>query len=158
MNKNIFYISFFLIFVLFLQYGNTGNGQTINDTFSSIGSYNVELTVTDNEEATDSAIKTITITEMDFNNLDYLLEGAVIIANDNEFLGKISKNQFASDSIFNKFGKYGSEYSNLSPFNKFTLTPPKIYKDKLFAYLTVNTFMSPRVDTNLLIVWLKEWK
>lgn len=152
--------------------GNTGNGQIINHTFSSIGSYNVELTVTDNEGATDSTTKTITVTETNFNNLDYL-EGAIIIANDNEYLGKISKSQFDSDSInnqfgtygsqfsaysiFNNFGTYGSEFSSLSPFNKFTSTPPKIYKENVFiAYLTVNTFMFPRVDTNLLVVWLNE--
>jgi PKD repeat protein len=39
--------------------GATGSGQTINHTFSSIGSYNVKLTVTDNEGATDSSTKTI---------------------------------------------------------------------------------------------------
>ena len=110
--------------------------------------------------------------DYDVNNL-YYLEGAIIIANDNEYLGKISKSQFDSDSInnqfgtygsqfsaysiFNNFGTYGSEFSSLSPFNKFTSTPPKIYKENIFiAYLTVNTFMFPRVDTNLLIVWLKE--
>jgi len=152
--------------------GATGTGQTINHTFSSIGSYNVRLTITDNEGATDSTTKTITVTEMNFNNLDYL-EGAIIIANDNEYLGKISKSQFDLDSInnqfgtygsqfsaysiFNNFGTYGSEFSSLSPFNKFTSTPPKIYKENIFiAYLTVNTFMFPRVDTNLLVVWLSE--
>ena len=43
--------------------GNTGTGQSIFHTFSSAGSYNVELTVTDDEGATDSATKTITITD-----------------------------------------------------------------------------------------------
>lgn len=43
--------------------GETGNGETISHTFSSIGSCNVELTVTDNEGATDSTTKTITVTE-----------------------------------------------------------------------------------------------
>src|SRR5665648_119868 len=43
--------------------GNTGNGQTINHTFSSTGSYNVMLTVLDNEGATDTTTKNITITE-----------------------------------------------------------------------------------------------
>jgi len=152
--------------------GNAGSGETISHTFVSAGSYNVELTVTDNEGAVVSATKIVTVTEMNLNNLDYL-EGAIIIANDNKFLGKISKNQFDSDSInnefgtygsqfssysiFNKFGIYGSEFSSLSPFNKFTSTPPRIYKENVFiAYLTVNTFMSPRVDTNLLVAWLKE--
>ena len=152
--------------------GNMGSGQTVNHTFTSAGNYSVKLTVIDNEGATDSSTKTITVTETNFNNLDYL-EGAIIIANDNEYLGKISKSQFDSDSInnqfgtygsqfsaysiFNNFGTYGSEFSSLSPFNKFTSTPPKIYKENVFiAYLSVNTFMFPRVDTNLLVVWLNE--
>ena len=152
--------------------GNVGTGQTVNHIFTSTGSYNVKLTVTDNEGVTDSTTKTITVTETNFNNLDYL-EGAIIIANDNQYLGKISKSQFDSDSInnqfgtygsqfsaysiFNNFGTYGSEFSSLSPFNKFTSTPPKIYKENIFiAYLTVNTFMFPRVDTNLLVAWLNE--
>ena len=32
--------------------GNTGSGETINHTFSSIGNYDVELTVTDNTSIT----------------------------------------------------------------------------------------------------------
>ena len=43
--------------------GNTGNGQTIAHTFNSAGSYNVALTVTDNEEAIDTTTQTITVTE-----------------------------------------------------------------------------------------------
>ena len=39
--------------------GNTGSGETLNHTFSSSGSYKVELTVTDNKGATSSATKTI---------------------------------------------------------------------------------------------------
>ena len=42
---------------------DTGNGETINHTFSSTGSYSVKLTVIDNEGATDSVIKTITVTD-----------------------------------------------------------------------------------------------
>ena len=43
--------------------GNTGTGETINHTFSSAGSYSVKLTVTDNEEATETTTQTITVTE-----------------------------------------------------------------------------------------------
>jgi len=43
--------------------GETGNGETISHTFSSIGSYNVELTVTDDKGSTDSNTKTINVTE-----------------------------------------------------------------------------------------------
>jgi len=41
--------------------GNIGSGKTLNHTFSSIGSYKVELTVTDNKGATTSATKTIIV-------------------------------------------------------------------------------------------------
>ena len=37
--------------------GDTGSGEIVNHTFSSIGSYNVRLNVTDNEGATDSTTK-----------------------------------------------------------------------------------------------------
>jgi len=39
--------------------GSMGRGETLNHTFSSMGSYKVELTVTDNKGATISAVKTI---------------------------------------------------------------------------------------------------
>jgi len=84
------------------------------------------------------------------------LTGASIIAQDdkNTFLGKID-NEFAKDSIFNEFSKYGSEFnaesifnefgkfggefSNLSPFNAFASKPPMIVKDgKIIGYLTAN--------------------
>ena len=42
--------------------GSTGNGVTINHTFSSIGNYNVKLTVTDDKGSTDSTTKTIIVT------------------------------------------------------------------------------------------------
>ncbi|MBA7581939.1 PKD domain-containing protein [Candidatus Atribacteria bacterium 1244-E10-H5-B2] len=42
--------------------GYTGNGVTVNHTFSSAGSYNVGLTITDNKGATDLDTKTIIVT------------------------------------------------------------------------------------------------
>jgi hypothetical protein len=41
--------------------GNTGSGEILNHTFSSIGSYKVELTVTDNKGATTLVTKTIIV-------------------------------------------------------------------------------------------------
>lgn len=41
--------------------GSIGSGETLNHTFSSMGSYKVELTVTDNKGATASATKTIIV-------------------------------------------------------------------------------------------------
>lgn len=43
--------------------GNTGSGEIVNHTFSSIGNYDVRLTVTDDKGATDSTTKTITVME-----------------------------------------------------------------------------------------------
>ncbi|MBA7584807.1 hypothetical protein ES708_26769 [subsurface metagenome] len=43
--------------------GNTGSGEIVSHTFSSIGNYDVKLTVTDNKGATDSTTKTIIINE-----------------------------------------------------------------------------------------------
>lgn len=91
------------------------------------------------------------------------LEGALVYANDDQFLGRITSNAFASDSmgnpygrygseisgtsIFNSYGKYGGEYSPLSPFNRTTSTPPVIFLGgKAVAYLTVNPARTPRVD------------
>ena len=41
--------------------GDTGSGQSVNHTFNSIGSYNVSLTVTDDDGVTDSYTKTIEV-------------------------------------------------------------------------------------------------
>lgn len=102
-----------------------------------------------------------------------VLEGAVIIADDGQMLGRITTNCFASDalcnefgrygsrfssnSILNQFGKYGGEFSLLSPFNKFTSRPPRIFKDGEFvAYLTTNQTLRPRVDPYWLLAVLKK--
>ena len=100
------------------------------------------------------------------------LEGAVIVADDGQFLGKITINsighnsvlnsigpygsQISGTSIFNSIGRYGGEISRLSPFNSITSTPPKIYKeDRFIGYLTVNRIKTPRIDPHALIGWLK---
>ena len=73
------------------------------------------------------------------------LSGCHIVANDGQFLGMITPNEFAPDSIlnefgdygsefsstsiFNEFGDYGGEFSKLSPFNEFTPTPPQVISE-----------------------------
>ncbi len=100
------------------------------------------------------------------------LEGAIIVADDGEFLGKITINSVdaksitnevgrygssvSRTSIFNEVGRYGGEVARMSPFNPVTSVPPRIFKGNDFvAYLTVNPVKSPRVDPRALVGWLK---
>lgn len=111
---------------------------------------------------------TINARALDFSDL----EGAIIVAEDGEFLGKITTNSFDSQSIgnevgrfggsvsrtsiFNEVGRYGGEVARMSPFNSVTSVPPRIYKGERFiAYLTVNTVKTPKVDPRALIGWIK---
>ncbi len=51
--------------------------------------------------------------------------------------------EYSADSIWNKFGLYGSPYSLNSPWNPFTTTPP-IIKDSSktnIGFLTTNSFL-----------------
>ena len=68
-----------------------------------------------------------------------------LVANDGQYLGRLSLNKFIADSISNDFGVYGSKfsatsiknqfstygspYSSLSPYNPYT-APPPIYLSK----------------------------
>jgi hypothetical protein len=100
------------------------------------------------------------------------LEGAVIVADDGEFLGKVSTSstdpqsigntigrfgsEIARTSIFNQIGRYGGEISRMSPFNEITSVPPKIFRGNTFvAYLTVNQIKTPRIDPRALIGWIR---
>lgn len=84
-----------------------------------------------------------------------------------KYLGTIS-NEFDIDSIFNKYGRYGSrygidsiwnqyglygsEFSLHSPFNEFSIDAPIIVKDgKVVGRLTVNKSVSGAVDPS----WLR---
>jgi hypothetical protein len=98
---------------------------------------------------------------------------AYIEAADGTFLGKLNPNEYDSDSIFNEYGNFGSEYSptsifneygsyggqysNLSPFNEYSSTPPKIIVNgQLIGYLTVNEYISPRIDPRRIKQWARE--
>lgn len=96
------------------------------------------------------------------------LEGCVIVGNDGTFLGRITSNEVAADSILNEVGRYGSQISptsifnnvgrfgsNVSPlsaFNEIASEPPSIFcKDSFAAHLTTNQMKSPAVDPRLLV-------
>jgi len=82
-----------------------------------------------------------------------------LVADDGQFLGKLTLNQndsesllnsynsygsqYSSTSIKNQYSQYGSPYSSLSPYNQYSSTPPTIYiKGRKFGYLTKNKYMS----------------
>jgi hypothetical protein len=92
--------------------------------------------------------------------------GGVIYAPNGVYLGRLT-NQFDSQSILNTFGSYGSQFSSTSmyntfsqygsPFgsysayNQFTNSPPILYVGNVAAaYVTKNTFKTPRVDPDAL--------
>lgn len=100
-------------------------------------------------------------------------EKAYLLAADNTYLGSLNPNRFDPNSIFNKFGPYGSKFSptsiynsygpyggkfsNLSPFNSFSNTPPTAYLNgKPAAYVTANKFLTGyKVDPNELEEWAR---
>ena len=92
------------------------------------------------------------------------LDGAYVVAQNssNTYLGFFGS-RFASESIMNEFGEFGSEFranSVRNPFgtfgsstgqysaqNRFTSTPPGIFRNSVFlAFLTTNTSISPGVS------------
>lgn len=87
-----------------------------------------------------------------------ILDGAVIINNDGDFLGRVAS-PYNSESIFNEYGKYGNSYNpnsiwneygpNGSPyrtnsaFNSYSQNPPVLMKNgKLIGYLSTNKYLA----------------
>lgn len=97
-----------------------------------------------------------------------------LLANDGQYLGKLSLNQYdpesvsntygsygsqySSASIFNSYGNYGSPYSALSPFNSYTGTPPAIYfRGRMIGYLTKNVYKGfNTIDPDSIVYWMKD--
>jgi len=97
-----------------------------------------------------------------------------LIADDGQYLGKLSLNQYdvesisnpygfygsqySPTSIYNQYGNYGSPYSSLSPFNQYSRTPPKIIlHGRILGYLTKNVYMNlPIVDPDNIVYWLRD--
>ncbi len=68
---------------------------------------------------------------------------SVVIADDGQFLGVFTCNRFAADSIFNRFGSYGSRFSSTSIWNRFG-----IYGGPFGAYSPFNPFATPPIITD----------
>ena len=100
------------------------------------------------------------------NALCTKVEGAIVVSDDGKYLGKIT-NKYNSDSIFNKYGTYGSKYGSDSIWNKYgsygspynnqsvasiyTSTPPMMLKDRnVIGYLSKNKNKSGVIDPLIL--------
>lgn len=94
------------------------------------------------------------------------LDGALVVASDGTYLGKIV-DQYDTNSIFNKFGTfgskysaksiwnefgvYGSEYSDKSAMSEYTNSPPAIViKGKVVGHLTKNKFKAGAINPEVL--------
>ena len=95
-----------------------------------------------------------------------------IEAQDGTFLGTLSQNPYDTDSIFNRYGQYGSSYSplsifnrygnygslysDLSPFNQYSQRSPRLFiRGKFAAFLTKNRYLTPHVDPDELEQWVR---
>ena len=97
---------------------------------------------------------------------------ARIVADDGQFLGRITTDTVANDSLVNPFGPHGSQVSSvsifnqlgtygnarntISPFHPTSFQPPRIRRNgQTLARLTINTSFNDRVDPNGLVAWLR---
>lgn len=95
-------------------------------------------------------------------NLCSAIDGAIVVTEEGDYLGRIA-NKYDSDSIFNRYGTYGSrystdsvwndygsfgsKYSNTSARNKYASSPPVIIKNKrVIGRLTVNPYAAGAVN------------
>jgi hypothetical protein len=64
--------------------------------------------------------------------------------------------RYSSDSIFNQYSPFGSPYGGESPYNQYSTSPPMFVKNGTsLGYLSVNKYLSPRVDPQEFITWLE---
>lgn len=66
--------------------------------------------------------------------------------------------KYSSNSIWNKYGTYGGQYSVYSPFNKYTATPPILVDSygNFYGYFTANKYLAKRT-TSKLALYITEW-
>lgn len=71
--------------------------------------------------------------------------------------GQFGPNGFHTESIWNKFGDYGSSFSDTSPCNRFGSYPPVIvWKDgRFFGYLTLDRFRDKAITDENVLKWLE---
>jgi hypothetical protein len=64
---------------------------------------------------------------------------------------------YAATSIHNDYGRYGSAYSSLRPCNPYATDPPVMVDDNgtFYGYLTVNEYKSGAISHAAIRTWLK---
>lgn len=98
-----------------------------------------------------------------------LRRGQYLIAQDDTYLGTLDSgfasesifndfgdygSQFSSTSIWNTFSEYGSAFSSLSAFSDLASKPPMLFDaDGFICYVTTNTLKIPRVSPYYLIAF-----
>ncbi len=95
-----------------------------------------------------------------------------LMADDGQFLGKITDNKYDNESILNRYGPYGSQYSPTSIFNQYsqygspygqfsihnpyTSTPPRLLvSGREIARVTANRIISNRMAPEAFVYALK---
>jgi hypothetical protein len=94
------------------------------------------------------------------------LDGATIVTEEGKYLGRVA-NKYNSDSIFNRYGTYGSRYSSESVWNdygsfgskysntsarsQYASSPPLLIKDRqIIGRLTTNQYLSGAINPTTL--------
>jgi hypothetical protein len=95
--------------------------------------------------------------------------GAVLVAQDGQFLGTVNADSFDPNSLANSFGTYGSSFNSLSiwnpyglygssynaysPWNPYTSTPPVVIENNtIIGFVTTNPSLTPAVHPNDLAI------
>ncbi len=95
-----------------------------------------------------------------------------LIAQDGQFLGKITTNKYDTQSILNKYGSFGSKYSTTSIFNQYSQygskygsysinnpycsQPPKLFLNgKFMGVVSTNKYVSNRIPTETFLYALE---
>lgn len=95
-----------------------------------------------------------------------------LIAEDGQYLGKITDNKYDSKSILNQYGSFGSKYSTTSIFNQhsqygsnygtyslnnqYSSQPPKLYLNgKFVGRVSENKYVSNRIPTEVFLYALE---
>ena len=96
--------------------------------------------------------------------------------NHDVFLGCLNCTKYDNNSIWNKYGDFGSKYnekciwnkyseysgkySDYSPFNKYATYPPVLVDDdgNFYGYFTANKYKDKRTDVELVIFIIDYWE